>query len=290
MSYHCPNCGKEISFGESICPNCQADVTNMWEQVSSPKNTGPKIVPGMGGMENPSPSPFPPISEPTNSPFPPSPGTENSPFPSAPSNISSPFPTPNAEPLKPSAPTAPPFPSSNDQSSPFNSPSKQPSPFSSPTADQSLPEPNQQAQVNSTMPQPFPPTSEAAPFPPNNQPAQVSGPYLEIPRIGAKLIINENPFRIGRDEIQGAATKALPDLNAYRNISRKRPTSEHFIIHNNANQYSIEDTHSTNGTYVGTTKLGPGVPPQPLRDGEKIIIPIEEFGKMVQLEVFFRMQ
>lgn len=121
--------------------------------------------------------------------------------------------------------------------------------------------------------------------------APISTAYLEIPRIGAKIMIppNVSRFRIGRNEIQGAATQALPDLNAYKNISRKRENSEHFIIHCQNGQYSIEDIHSTNGTYIGTMKLGPGVPPQPLKDGDKIIVPVEEFGKMVQLEIYFRM-
>jgi pSer/pThr/pTyr-binding forkhead associated (FHA) protein len=112
---------------------------------------------------------------------------------------------------------------------------------------------------------------------------------LDIPQIGGKLYIDlgQPQMRIGRDEIQGCATKALPDLNAYKNISRVRPNSEHFIIHIAGGKVSIEDLHSTNGTYLGTTKLQ-GLPPQALKEGDKIILPIEEFGKMVQLELFFK--
>jgi pSer/pThr/pTyr-binding forkhead associated (FHA) protein len=99
----------------------------------------------------------------------------------------------------------------------------------------------------------------------------------------------------GREEIQAVATKALPDLNAYNNISRVRrdqsgkPYSEHFIIHFADGEYKIEDQHSTNGSYLNNTKLK-GLPPQPLKEGDKLILPIEEFGKMVQLELIFHLK
>lgn len=264
MTYHCPNCGKEVGFGESICPHCKSDVTSMWEQVSSPKKSTPKVTPGLGRMDGDQASPFPAPSSNGNNPFPtpapanstpfPSPsGMESSPFPSAPASSDSPFP-----------------PAPSIANSPF------------PSADNGTNEPA-----------PFPPVQDSQPFPSaTGTPMQVTttGPFLEIPRIGGKLYITENPLRIGRDEIQGVATKALPDLNAYKNISRKRADSEHFIIHTLENQYTIEDIHSTNGTYLGTTKLGLGVPPQPLKSGDKIIIPLEEFGKMVSLELFFNLQ
>lgn len=261
MTYHCPNCGKEVGFGESICPNCKSDVTSMWEQVTSPKKSTPKVTPGVGGMEGNPATPFPAPSSNGNSPFP-TPASDNStPFP-APSGI--------ANPPFPSAPTS--------SDSPFPpAPSIASSPF--PSAD-----------TGANEPAPFPPVQESQPFPSATGTPVTTGPFLDIPRIGGKLYITENPLRIGRDEIQGVATKALPDLNAYKNISRKRADSEHFIIRSEGNQYTIEDIHSTNGTYLGTTKLGLGVPPQPLKNGDKIIIPIEEYGKMVQLEIFFKNQ
>ena len=245
QKYHCPHCSQEIGFGESICPSCKADVTSVWEQVASPKNTGPKVIPGMGMADQAAASPFPPPSQSAGSPFPPLRGESRSPFPPPQAPASSPFPPPVG--ISPFPPASSPFP---------------------------------------------PPQSTAVPFPPaSSAPPLSKEPYLEIPRIGAKIPIpSKDPdFRIGRDEIQAAATSALPDLNAYRNISRKRPNSEHFIIHCQNGKYTIEDIHSTNGTYLGATKLGQGVAPQPLKDGDKIIIPIEELGKMVQLEILFRM-
>ena len=261
MAYHCPNCGSEISYGESICPNCKSNVTEVWEQTPQPKSTQPKVAPGMGTANSDQNSPFPPpMSNNAGSPFPP---------PSK-SNVGSPFPMPN------NANARSPFPSSPSQpSSPF--PSSQGTPNSFPPAP-----------ANST---PFPPSSDGQSFPPAQPSGQITpSAYLEIPRIGAKIVIppTTNKFRIGRDEIQGAATQSLPDLNAYKNISRKRENSEHFIIIVQNGVYSVEDIHSTNGTYLGTTKLGPGIPPQPLKEGDKIIVPIEEFGTMVQMEIFFR--
>lgn len=266
MSYHCPNCNGEISFGESVCPHCHANVTDVWEMVSQPKESQPKVAPGMGTLDSSQNNPFPPPA-PSNagSPFPPpSGGIQNTPFPPASSNTGSPFPPPaeSSTPFPPASQT--PFPPPSNSASPF--PPAQPSSSPFPPADQNS-------------------TGSAAPVAP-----VTSSAYLEIPRIGAKIMIppNTSRFRIGRDDIQGAATQALPDLNAYKNISRKRENSEHFIIHYQNGQYSVEDIHSTNGTYIGTMKLGPGVPPQHLKDGDKIIVPIEEFGKMVQLEIIFR--
>lgn len=262
MAYHCPSCGSEISFGESICPNCNEDVTGLWERMNGPRKAQPKVLPGMGGMEGESPSPFPSPGQANASPFPPNKQAESTPFP--PNNQPEPFPPSNLS-------ESPPFPSPNENNSPFPSPAMDETP-------QNIP----------VQAQPFPPANESTPFPPTNQ-NEGNKPYFEIPRIGGKLIINQTPFRVGRNEIKEIATKDLPDLNAYKNISRKRAESEHFIIHEKNGNYLIEDIHSTNGTYLGTTKLGPGVPPQQLKNGDKIIVPIEEFGKMVQLEIFFKL-
>ncbi|MHA1775885.1 MAG: hypothetical protein DRO88_03720 [Promethearchaeia archaeon] len=266
MSYHCPNCGQEISYGESICPNCKANVTDVWEITPQPKESQPKVTPGMGTLDSTQSSPFPPpASSNAGSPFPPpAKSTESTPFPSVTPNNGTPFPPPaeNSSAFPPASQT--PFPPASNTSSPF--------PPAQPSAS------------------PFPPAGQNASIPATPIAPVTSSAYLEIPRIGAKIMIppNVSRFRIGRDDIQGAATQALPDLNAYKNISRKRENSEHFIIHYQNGQYSVEDIHSTNGTYIGTMKLGAGVPPQPLKDGDKIIVPIEEFGKMVQLEIIFR--
>ena len=96
-------------------------------------------------------------------------------------------------------------------------------------------------------------------------------------------------MRIGRDEIQGVAKTALPDLNAYKNISRKRDNSEHFIIRNQNGNVQIEDRGSTNGTYIGSEKIT-GTGPRDLKDGDSFILPVEEFGKMVQLDLIFRVK
>ncbi len=244
--YHCPNCGYKIGFGESICPNCKSDVTNVWEVA--PKKDGPKIAPGMGGLDS---SPFPPENK--DSPFPPA-EKADSPFP-PPENKDSPF-------SPPASSSASPFPPVSE-SSPFPA-SQEPTPFSSPSG-------------------------ESKPFPPaiDTPSAQTEGPHLEISKIGGKIFIPEGELRIGRDEIQGAAKIALPDLNAYKNISRKRDNSEHFIIKNQNGNIKIEDRGSTNGTYIGSEKIT-GTGPRDLKDGDSFILPVEEFGKMVQLDIIFR--
>jgi FHA domain len=259
--YSCPNCGAPIGFGEAICPSCKSDVTSVWE-MASPKKDTPKVAPGMGGLDDQS-SPFPPAGG-GASPFPPAGGGgANSPFPppAGGGGANSPFP--------------PPAGGGGTNSSPFPAPAAAASPFPPPAAGAS---------------KAFPPAaaSPAAPA------APTSGPHFDIPDIAGKLYIplDKPSFHIGRDEIQGVATKALPDLNAYKNISRARSNntgvySEHFIIHVNQGKCSIEDQHSTNGTYLGTMKLK-GMPAQPLKDGDKVILPIEEHGKMVQLEIFFK--
>ena len=244
--YHCPNCGHKIGFGESICPNCKSDVTNVWEVA--PKKDGPKIAPGMGGLDN---SPFTPENK--DSPFPPA-EKADSPFP-PPENKDSPFPPPASN-------GASPFPPSSG-SSPFPT-SQEPSPFSSPSGESKS----------------FPPATDTPS-------AQTEGAHLEISKIGGKIFIPEGELRIGRDEIQGAAKIALPDLNAYKNISRKRDNSEHFIINNQNGNVKIEDRGSTNGTYIGSEKIT-GTGPRDLKDGDSFILPVEEFGKMVQLDIIFR--
>lgn len=264
MAYHCPECGNEIGFGESICPNCKADVTGVWEQASSPKNSGPKVAPGMGGIDQNASSPFPPPGGGSiNSPFPPAAG--NSPFPPAAANMSSPFASPQGNTGKNSSDMGSPFPGSNNMN-PFAPSDEKSSPFP-PAAQDNVPFP------------PIPPAS--SPF------QQTQGPFLEIAQIGGKIDIPEGELRLGRDEIQGVATIALPDLNAYKNISRKRSSSEHFIIKKSGDVVTIEDRGSTNGTYMGTEKIT-GSSPRTLKDGDKIVLPIEEHGKMVQLEMIFK--
>ncbi len=264
MAYHCPECGNEIGFGESICPSCKADVTGVWEQASTPINSGPKITPGMGGIDANAGSPFPPpAGGSSNSPFPPAVG--NSPFPPEPTKASSPFSSPQGGSKNEAPDLGSPFPGT-DNLNPFAPSKNDSSPF--PPASQES--------------SPFPPTSpSASPFQP------VPGPYLEIPKIGGRIDIPEGELRLGRDEVQGVATIALPDLNAYKNISRKRATSEHFLLRKNGNVVTIEDRGSTNGTYMGSEKIT-NAGPRTLKNGEKIVLPIEEHGKMVQLEMIFK--
>lgn len=90
--YHCPECGEEVGFGESICPACSADVTGLWDGSLSktpPSEDSPFPPPSSSG------SPFSPSNS-GGSPFPPNSG--GSPFP--PTGGSSPFPPLGNEPPK----------------------------------------------------------------------------------------------------------------------------------------------------------------------------------------------
>ena len=199
--YKCPKCNNPIGFGEAICPNCKADVTGVWENPE-PKKKQPKVAPGTGGVGGASPfppaggggaSPFPPASG-GASPFPPAKGGGASPFPSG-GGGASPFPPANNTPPGTGA-----TPGAGGEASPFPPPNAQPAAS------------------------PFPPATAGGskPFPPIGTAVQLqSGPHIDIPRIGAKIYIPDGDLTLGRREIQGAATKALPDLNAYNNLSRK---------------------------------------------------------------------
>src|SRR6056297_3510574 len=245
--YHCPKCGAKIGFGEAICPSCNADVTSVWDQASSPKKNKPKIAPGTGGMGGDQGgnggSPFPPAGGGGGggSPFPPAgggggSGGGGSPFPPAgggggSGSGGSPFPPAGggggggSQPQDQQVPGTGSGSSSGSGASPFPSP----------------------AGGGSSGPKPFPPAGGSA------QPAQQqpkSGPHFEIPRIDAELYIPEGENVYGRHEIQGIAKKALPDMNAYTNISR-----QHFYLKNENGKVTIEDKGSTNGTYLGAQKI-----------------------------------
>jgi Zn-dependent protease/pSer/pThr/pTyr-binding forkhead associated (FHA) protein len=120
--------------------------------------------------------------------------------------------------------------------------------------------------------------------------------YLEIPEIGGIIELSSkiDVFYIGKDEIKSVASKPLADPSAYDSISRVhkdasgKTIKEHFIIYNNHGKYSIEDKHSTNGTFVGSVSLK-GKNSQPLKNGDKIILPVQSKGKLVSLNVIFHL-
>ena len=121
------------------------------------------------------------------------------------------------------------------------------------------------------------------------------GAFLEIPQIGGKLLLppNESKIHVGKRELKRSGTKPLADPNGFNSVSSVRKDAggnvikEQFIISNNNGQYNIQDLHSTNGTYLGSAALKQ-VGVQPLKDGDSIVIPIEENGSLVQLTMIFR--
>jgi hypothetical protein len=120
--------------------------------------------------------------------------------------------------------------------------------------------------------------------------------YLEISQIGGiiNLPLKQTTFYIGKDEIKSVASKSLPDPKAYESISRVQRDpkgnviKEHFLLNNSNGSFTIEDRHSTNGTYIGSTNLK-GAKPYKLKDGDQIILPVQEKGKLISLIIVFHL-
>jgi Zn-dependent protease len=121
------------------------------------------------------------------------------------------------------------------------------------------------------------------------------GAYLEIQQINGKIHLpsDETVFHIGKQDIQACGSAPLPDPKGFSSISSMRKNAsgdvikEQFIITNNNGSYTIQDLHSTNGTYIGSLDLKKSGT-QPIKDGELIVLPIEEHGKLVQLKIYFK--
>ena len=63
---------------------------------------------------------------------------------------------------------------------------------------------------------------------------------------------------------------------------------EHFLLNNSNGSFSIENRHRTNGTYIGSTNLK-GAKPYKLKDGDQIVLPVQEKGKLVSLIIVFHL-
>ncbi|MHA1718234.1 MAG: site-2 protease family protein [Promethearchaeota archaeon] len=120
--------------------------------------------------------------------------------------------------------------------------------------------------------------------------------FLEIPKIAGKIKIPNdlNIIHIGKKEIKNSVVNQLTDPNALDSISSVRTDKDtsavikqQFIISKVKNNYFIEDQNSTNGTYLGNINLKQS-PPVQLKNGDEIIVPIEENGKLIQLKIYFR--
>lgn len=121
--------------------------------------------------------------------------------------------------------------------------------------------------------------------------------YLFIPEIkGTIQLSTEGVNHIGKREIVNSATVPIK-TNEFSTISSVRTDNlgevikEQFSIKFNTqqNQFLIEDRNSSNGTYLGEINLKQtGV--QILNPGDKIIVPIEREGKLVQLEIIFHLK
>ncbi|UYP45892.1 hypothetical protein NEF87_002177 [Candidatus Lokiarchaeum ossiferum] len=118
--------------------------------------------------------------------------------------------------------------------------------------------------------------------------------YLEIPKIGGKILLpqNQHVFHIGKKDIKKSATLSVdPALFSAISSVRKDPKTgsyvkQQFIISLRGDRYYIEDLNSTNGTYLGNLNLKQTTP-QLLKNGDKIIVPVEENGTLIQMDLIF---
>jgi len=122
--------------------------------------------------------------------------------------------------------------------------------------------------------------------------------YLEIPKIAGKIEIpNDQKIKhIGKREIKNCVVKQLSDPRAFDSISSVRTDKDtgaiikqQFIISKVKDKYFIEDSNSSNGTYLRGANLKQK-PPAPLRNGDEIIVPIEENGELIQLKLYFHIE
>ncbi|MHA1510596.1 MAG: site-2 protease family protein [Promethearchaeota archaeon] len=122
--------------------------------------------------------------------------------------------------------------------------------------------------------------------------------YLEIPKIAGKFEIpnDQKIIYIGKREIKNCVVKQLSDPRAFDSISSVRTDKDtgaiikqQFIISKVKDKYFIEDPNSSNGTYLRGVNLKQN-PPAPLKNGDEIIVPIEENGELIQLKMYFRIE
>ncbi|MHA1775376.1 MAG: hypothetical protein DRO88_06520 [Promethearchaeia archaeon] len=119
--------------------------------------------------------------------------------------------------------------------------------------------------------------------------------YLSIPEIKGKILLSPVGINhIGKREIINCATvpikpQEFSTLSSVRTDNQGEIIKEQFSIQYNSTkkQYYIEDRNSSNGTYLGNLNLKQtGI--QLLNPGDKIIVPLERKGKLVQLEIIFQ--
>lgn len=122
--------------------------------------------------------------------------------------------------------------------------------------------------------------------------------YLEIPKIAGKIEISNDQkvIYIGKREIKDCVVNPLSDPKAFDSISSVRTDKDtgavikqQFTITKDKDKYFIEDPNSTNGTYLGNLNLKQ-TPTAPLKNGDEIIVPLEENGKLQQLKIYFHIE
>ncbi len=115
--------------------------------------------------------------------------------------------------------------------------------------------------------------------------------YLAIPRLKGRIDLSNPVIYLGKKEIQQADKTNMPSsffdaISSVKQDPSGKVIKEQCILRLNQGKYTIEDLHSTNGTYLGSTNLKHS-PPVTMKDGDQIIIPVEEKGQLVQLILEF---
>lgn len=124
--------------------------------------------------------------------------------------------------------------------------------------------------------------------------AKVPNAFLEIAKFRGKLVISEKKVYIGKDELARSAQipfdlEILNSISSVRRNSRGKVVKHHFVITFQKDQFHIEDSLSTNGTYLQGRSLK-GAGQVVLADGAEIVVPIEENGQKMQLKIIFRLE
>src|SRR5512136_2061716 len=115
--------------------------------------------------------------------------------------------------------------------------------------------------------------------------------YLVIPRLKGRIDLTSPVIYLGKKEIQQADNTHMSSaffdaISSVKQDVSGKVIKEQCILRLHQGKYTVEDLHSTNGTYLGSTNLKYS-PPVTLKDGDQIIIPVEENGQLVQLILEF---
>jgi Zn-dependent protease len=117
--------------------------------------------------------------------------------------------------------------------------------------------------------------------------------FLEISKFKGQIALTEKKVYIGKDELARSAQipfdlEILNSVSSVRRSKSGKVVKYHFLISFKKDHWEIEDSMSTNGTFVQGRNLK-GAGRVILKDGAEIIVPIDEQGRKMQLKIIFRL-